>query len=108
MASAQFSEFMKNYDGDGWYYVNFTVPEKWKGKEIYLLFAGVDESAWVYCNGQFSGSRVSQSGDDWKKSFEIRIDQQINWQIKNQRLTVKVNDKAGQGGIYRPVIIAAK
>ena len=108
MASAQFSEFMKNYDGDGWYFVNFTVPEKWKGKEIYLLFAGVDESAWVYCNGKFSGSRVSQSGDDWKKSFEIRIDQQINWQIKNQRLTVKVNDKAGQGGIYRPVIIAAK
>ena len=108
LASEKFRKFIKNYDGDGWYYVQLAIPSEWKGKEVYLLFAGADESAWVYCNGKFSGSRVSKGGDDWKKSFEIRIDQQINWNKKRQSIVVKVNDRAGQGGIYRPVVMAAK
>ena len=108
LASEKFRNFIKNYDGDGWYYTQLAIPPQWKGKEVYLLFAGVDESAWVYCNGKLSGSRVSTHGDDWKKSFDIRIDQNIDWSKKKQNITVKVNDRSGQGGIYRPVVIAVK
>ena len=108
LASEKFRNFIKNYDGDGWYYTQLVIPADWKGREVYLLFSGVDESAWVYCNGKPCGSRVSTHGDDWKKSFDIRIDQNIDWSKKKQNITVKVHDRNGQGGIYRPVVIAVK
>lgn len=107
-ASASFKSYIKNYDGDGWYSLSFNVPAAWKGKQVWLLFSGVDESAWVYCNGKLCGSRVSKGGDEWKMPFDIRIDEQIDWNRKNQQLTVKVRDVGGQGGIYRPVMIAVK
>ena len=107
-AHPRMREFMKNYDGVGWYSLRLAVPPQWKGREVYLLFAGVDESAWVYLNGKFCGERLFKDRDDWKKPFEIRIDPAIDWSKKYQSLIVKVKDIGGQGGIWRPVSIAVK
>ncbi|PIV56300.1 glycoside hydrolase family 2 [Candidatus Desantisbacteria bacterium CG02_land_8_20_14_3_00_49_13] len=35
-----------------WYARNFTVPEKWEGKEILLHFGAVDYECWVWINGR--------------------------------------------------------
>ncbi|MBR2873607.1 MAG: DUF4838 domain-containing protein [Lentisphaeria bacterium] len=101
-------KFMKNYDGTGWYALDLRIPQNWKGKKIYLIFAAVDESAWIYLNGKFCGERIYKEEDDWKKSFEIRIDQNIDWSKKPQTLIVKVHDRGGQGGIWRPVVLGAE
>ena len=68
----------------------------------------MDESAWIYLNGKFCGERLYKEENDWKKSFEIRIDQNIDWNRKTQDLIVKVRDIGGQGGIWRPVVLAAE
>ena len=107
-ASPRMREFMKNYDGVGWYSLKLTVPARWKGREISLLFSAVDESAWVYLNGKFCGERVFKDRDDWKKPFAIRIDPAIDWNKAHQSLIVKVRDTGGQGGIWRPVVLAVK
>ena len=99
---------MKNYDGIGWYALRLAGPKAWKGKKICLLFGAVDESAWVYLNGKYCGERVFKDPDDWKRSFAIRIDQNINWNSRWQTIVVKVRDTNGQGGIYRPVTLAAE
>jgi beta-galactosidase/beta-glucuronidase len=36
-----------------WYQREFTVPEKWDGKRIWLHFGAVDYRAWVWVNGTF-------------------------------------------------------
>ena len=101
-------KFMKNYDGTGWYALRLSIPEKWQGKKIHLHFGAVDESAWIYLNGKLCGERISKDTDDWKKSFSIRIDRNIDWSRKYQSLVVKVRDTAGQGGIWQPVMMGCK
>ena len=101
-------KMMAKYDGIGWYALRIAVPKKWQGKQIYLRFGAVDESAWVYLNGQFCGERIYKEENDWKKPFSIRIDQNIDWTKKYQSLVVKVHDTAGQGGIWQPVMIGCK
>ena len=101
-------KMMAKYDGIGWYALRIAVPKKWQGKEIYLRFGAVDESAWVYLNGKFCGERIYKEENDWKKPFSIRIDQNIDWNSKYQSLVVKVHDTAGQGGIWQPVMIGCK
>lgn len=98
-------KLMVNYDGIGWYALRLTIPQKWQGKEIFLRFGAVDESAWIYLNGKLCGERIYQGKEDWKKPFSIRIDQNINWNRKYQSLVVKVQDVSGQGGIWQPVMM---
>ena len=99
---------LKNYDGIGWYAVPLTVPKEWKGREVALVFGAVDESAWVYVNGQFCGSRIFKERDDWKTAFSIDITKAVNFSKPGQTLFVKVEDRGGQGGIWRPVMLVSK
>jgi len=108
LAHPAMRKFMEKYDGIGWYSLGINIPANWKGKKIYLLFAGVDESAWVYLNGKFCGERIYKEEDDWKRAFEIRIDQNVDWSKKIQSVVVKVRDIGGQGGIWRPVVLTAE
>jgi len=98
-------KLMANYDGIGWYALRLAIPSKWQGKEVYLQFGAVDESAWIYLNGKLCGERIYQGNEEWKKPFSIRIDQNINWNHKYQSLVVKVQDVSGQGGIWQPVML---
>jgi len=99
---------LKNYNGIGWYATSQRLPAELKGREIHLYFGGVDESCWVYVNGKPAGERVFSKPDDWNTPFEIRIDPQIEWDQPEQRITVRVEDKDGSGGIWRPVWIVSK
>ncbi|MEA2011643.1 MAG: hypothetical protein U9O87_00955 [Verrucomicrobiota bacterium] len=99
-------EQLRNYDGVGWYAVRFKVDPKLRGKKIYALFGAVDESCWVYLNGKKAGEHLYKKPDDWKTPFSIDITKNIDWNKSTQQLVVKVEDKAGMGGIWKLVWIA--
>ncbi|MEO0250345.1 MAG: sugar-binding domain-containing protein, partial [candidate division WOR-3 bacterium] len=94
------------YDGHAWYRVRFTVPQEMQGRELTLEFAGVDESAWVYLNGELIGERSTQSTglpplDFWDKPFSVPM-KGVRFGQENV-LAVKVYDSEQMGGIFRPV-----
>lgn len=45
----------RRYNPVGSYIREFTVPEEWEGKRIYLSFQGVETAFYVWCNGKFVG-----------------------------------------------------
>ena len=51
---------------------------------------------------------VQKDLNDWKKAFSIRIDENIDWEKKDQSLVVKVQDARGQGGIWQPVVLGCR
>ena len=99
---------MENYDGIGYYGIGLKIDPAWKGKAVYLIFGAVDESAWVYVNGKFAGKRIHINDSDWKTPLAIPIAENIDWACERQILVVRVEDKAGQGGIWRPVMLAVR
>ena len=106
--SDETAKVITRYDGIGWYTTQRQIPADWKGRTIFLRFGAVDESCWVYLNGQYAGEHVFQHKNDWKTPFEIRIDPLIDWNAALQRITVRVEDKGGMGGIWRPVWVVSK
>ncbi len=80
----------------------------WKGKEISRVFGAVDESAWVYVNGKFAGKHVFASENDWQTPFAIPITTTIDWTKEKQTVVVRVEDKNGLGGIWKPVMLAVR
>lgn len=98
------------YDGYAWYRVRFTVPEEMKGRELTLEFAGVDEGAWVYLNGELIGERSARSTglapvDFWDKPFSMPANS-VRLGRENV-LAVRVYDSDKMGGIFRPVRLLA-
>ena len=99
---------LKNYDGVGYYALDIAIPPDWKGKEIALVFGAADESAWVHVNGISCGNHIFRNSRDWQTPFTIPITAAVNWDKPNQTVVVKVEDRAGQGGLWKPVILVAK
>ncbi|MBR2872958.1 MAG: DUF4838 domain-containing protein [Lentisphaeria bacterium] len=99
---------MKDYNGFGYYANNVWIKNEWKGKRVFLIFGAVDESAWVWVNGQYAGKRIYAKDDDWKAPFAIEITGQIDWKTRRQSVVVRVQDTAGAGGMWRPVMVAVK
>jgi len=96
------------YDGIGWYAQVVRVPQEFKGRKVYLRFGAVDESCWVYLNGELAGEHLFVEKNDWKTPFEIRIDPLINWDKEAQTVIVRVEDKAGMGGVWKRVWLVSK
>lgn len=101
-------QLLKDYDGIGFYAQSVRVPSDWKGSAVELFFGAVDESARVYVNGKFAGEHLFLRPDDWKTPFAIRIDPLIDWNEPSQTVVVRVEDKTGAGGIWKPVFLARK
>ena len=105
---ADFRKLMEKYDGYGYYGIGLKIDPAWKGKEVYLIFGAVDESAWVYLNGKLAGKHVFASEKDWQTPFAIPITDTIDWQKAKQTVVVRVEDKNGLGGIWKPVMLAVR
>ena len=99
---------LPSYDGIGWYTTRVAVPDDWKDRRIFLRFGAVDESCWVYVNGAPAGEHLYKDTNDWKTPFEIPINNRIDWDKPQQVITVRVEDQAGLGGIWRPVWVVSK
>ena len=99
----------RDFDGYGWYRVDFTVPEFAPDSEVALHFSSVDEACKVYVNGkQVLDRPYPYQGDrnSWRMPFRIDITDVVK-PGKNQ-LTVRVEDKSGMGGITGLVALQIK
>ena len=82
------------------------IPPRWKDREVFLSFEGVDDFCEVYVNGELAG----KSGDleARKTAFDEKMSHNITRLVKageKATIAVRVNDWAGAGGIFRPVTL---
>ena len=77
-----------------WYQRQFTVPGRWKGKDVMLNFGGVDWQCDVWVNGIKVGSHKGGYSP-----FSLNITPALNSNGDN-RLTVRVYDPSDRG--YQP------
>ena len=101
-----------NYQGYGWYRTTFKLPAEWKGRTLRLLFASVDEQAWVYVNGRLVREHTEKSegkpyGELWESPFTADVPPEHLEFGKPNVLTVRVHNSKANGGIWRPVLAHA-
>lgn len=91
------------YDGVGWYRLTFTLPEKPAQAGTDIVFDSVDESAWIWVNGQYVGQHdIGTAG--WNKRFAMDVSDLLKWGGQNQ-ITVRVLDRMQAGGIWKPAYL---
>jgi hypothetical protein len=98
-------EHGRDYDGLAWYRTAFTVARPGTAARVRLVFGAVDEACRVWLNGTPILARPyphQGNPDSWRESFEIDITDTARYEQPNQ-LAVCVEDKAGAGGIWKPV-----
>jgi len=84
------------YDGWGWYARKFQFNKTAQPVSIY--FAGVDDDAVVWINGEEVGSHTGYS-----EPFAVDVTHAIR--SGENEIVVQVLDYAGGGGIYKPVTL---
>jgi len=93
-------DFGINYDGYAWYRGEFEVSKEILDKKLYLVFGAVDESCYVYINGNFVGKHdVGEAG--WNMPFKIDITGKLK-EGKN-KIVIKVYDSLNYGGIWQKI-----
>jgi hypothetical protein len=93
----------KDYDGVAWYRHSFTLPTKPAQVGTDLVFDAVDESAWVWINGQYVGQHdIGPNG--WDQRFAMDVSDYLKWGAQNQ-IAVRVLDRKFAGGIWKPVYL---
>lgn len=100
-ASVSVPSFWKDadYDGVGWYAIDFSLDKRFDDKQVALVFESVDDEAEVYLNG----NRIQQhQGVNVK--FSIDITDIVTGTDKNH-LVVKIKDNGGPGGLCGNVYI---
>jgi hypothetical protein len=91
-----------NYDGVAWYRRTVELPAKPAGIDgVDLVFEAVDESAWIWVNGQYAGAH-DMGAEGWNKRFAADVGDLLKWGEPNQ-ITVRVLDRDKAGGIWKPV-----
>lgn len=97
--------WMTGYIGVGWYRREIEIPAEPEHLAAELLFEGVDESAWVWVNGEYVGGQdIGPSG--WNRPFRVDVTDQLRWGDTNQ-ITVRAMNTAAAGGIWRPITLEA-
>jgi len=89
--------------GVGWYRLTFDLPAYEPPTRAQLDFQAVDESTWLWVNGQFAGEH-DLGPNGWDKPFRIDVTDKLKWGAENQ-ITVRVFNIGMAGGIYKPVSI---
>lgn len=92
-------------DSYGWYRKTVEIPTAWKGKQIWLKFAAVNDAYTLFINGKkvsyFGEANISVAS---RPTF-TEISKNIVYGKTNQ-ITIRVNDWGGSGGLWRlPVIL---
>ncbi len=92
-----------DYVGVAWYRRTFELPAEPAHEAADIRFAGVDESAWVWLNGEYVGEHdIGASG--WNQPFRLDITSLVRWGAPNQ-ITVRAMNTAHAGGIWRPAAV---
>ena len=91
------------YVGVAWYRRWIDLPTRPEHDAVEIHFLGVDESAWVWINGQYVGKHdIGPAG--WNKPFHLEITRAVRWGARNH-IAVRAMNTGHAGGIWRPVQI---
>ncbi|MDP7396137.1 MAG: hypothetical protein QGF67_01915 [Lentisphaeria bacterium] len=91
--------------GEGWYNLQYTCPELPAGKRVFVLFEAVDEGAWLYIDGKLIAWYDTAYPDiTWSKPFLLDVTGALDSRGEH-RLTVKVDNYSGAGGLYKPISV---
>jgi beta-galactosidase len=100
-----------DYNPTGLYRTSFSIPEKWKGKQIFIHFAGIQSAGTVYLNGKQVGySEDGMTPSEYnitkllKQGENILAVQVINWSDGSY---LEDQDFWRLSGIYRDVYLFA-
>lgn len=98
------------YSGYGWYRKYFEVPEKWKGKQLFIEFEGAFRDAEVFVNGKLAATHqsgytgfsvdISDLVTVGKNVLAVRLNN-----LWNSQLAPRGGDYIFPGGIYRDVYL---
>src|SRR5207247_6434871 len=95
-------EEIGDYDGYGWYFTGFDAPSIPGGRKVSLVIGAADESADVWLNGEKIGSHdIGELG--WDQRFSLDITRKLH--PGSNRLAIRVLDRSGPGGLWRPIKI---
>ncbi len=100
---ATWQSFGHEYIGWSWYRRTVDLPARDKAPRVEMLFEGVDESAWLWINGQYIGAH-DMGATGWDKPFRLDVTEALKWGEPNQ-ITIRAMNTAHAGGIWRPVHI---
>lgn len=95
------------YDGVAWYRMKFVPDTKDAGSKVKLTLGAVDESCWIYLNGELVGEFIYDAvkePDGWKIPRVVDITGKVKYGELNV-IAVKVEDKGGAGGIWKGAFI---
>ncbi|HRU06778.1 MAG TPA: DUF4838 domain-containing protein [Candidatus Brocadiia bacterium] len=95
----------QDYDGMAWYRTEFTLEPGEKGKRVSLVFGAVDESVTVWVNGRKVLTREYEKLNNpnaWMEPFSVEVTEAVNRDAPNV-VAARVEDRSGQGGIWKPV-----
>ena len=108
--SKEIRDLTRNYNGIAWYATTLNIPSDWFGKRnIYLYFGAVDESCTIYVNGEKVHYRPFVNSNDWTTPFTVDITKFVKGNSRTpQFIIVRVEDKAGAGGIWKRVWLVSK
>lgn len=87
---------LEEYDGAGWYATKVSIEDT--SAELILFFAGVDDDADVWLDGQKIGSHIGYS-----EPFHFDVPPGLK--PGKKELVIRVSDHSGPGGIYKPVYL---
>ncbi len=98
-------------DSFGWYRLRRKIPAEFAGKNLYLLFESVDEDTHLYINGTKAFEHSCEStglvpDDIWETSFTCDVTEFLR-PGQEDLLAVGVYNRAGMGGIHKPVYLVA-
>lgn len=92
------------YLGVAWQRVWFDLPaQPADGAAVELVFGAVDESAWVWLNGEYVGQH-DLGPEGFNQEFRLDATREVKWGGRNQ-LTVRVLNTELGGGIWKPVSV---
>lgn len=101
----------KENDPIAWYRIPFHLSkgaiDEIKAKQVFIVFAGVDESAWVWLNGEKIGAHSENSLLGWDQPFAFDITGKLKLDAENL-LAVKVLNRQEAGGIWQPILIVTE
>ncbi|MDO4740563.1 MAG: glycoside hydrolase family 2 TIM barrel-domain containing protein [Eubacteriales bacterium] len=92
------------YPGGGYTYTKtLSVPQEWAGKEVFIEFEGVYQTAMVYVNGDFAGNNLHGYGE-----FIVPVHKYLHFGADNEIKVIANNPDPNSrwysgSGIYRSV-----
>ena len=100
------------YKGLAWYRVEVSIPERFRGRRVFLWFGGIDERAEVWLNGRMVGTSDEPSHElppmaGTFKPFDLEVTDAMRFGEPSYvavRITNKRLNELGTGGITAPVM----